>query len=342
MNQLEIEEYIDKLLQQTETDVDEVFTRRLKVIQRQVNQMYIKYETNGELSWTDVNKYNRLQKEMKVIAQLFTEDYLMIIQKLQASLESQYVEGYLRTAYLLEKTAATEMGFTIPSVAFIREVLLNPVAEMTLNKILEPHRNEIVRRINIEISQGIIAGEGYAQMAKRLERAVDFSRKKAKAVVRTEGGRVRSLSGEKAEEKAKEFAKITGRWMSALDLKVRSSHRRLDGTDTNNEGYFTYGDNRTKAPLLWVGPDSAKLSINCRCVKLRIVNGMLPEYRRGRDYMDPTYQRKLADRIDKLMADESLTYKQALKKAQKEISPPSVVREYETFEQWNSRLKKAS
>ncbi|WP_041088489.1 phage minor head protein [Jeotgalibacillus soli] len=339
MNQLEIEALLDKLLAQTEDDLEKVFNRRLKSIQFRISEMFRKYEKNGELGWTEVNQQDRLAIELANIAKELTGDYRLIIRELQQSFQYQYLEGYLRTAYLLEKAAGSEMGFMIPSVATIKEVLLNPIAELTLSAVLQQHRNEIVRKINIEIAQGFQNGESYSQIAKRIEKTVNFRKNRALVVARTEGGRVRSLIGEKAEETAKKFVEITGVWMSALDFSVRDSHKTLDGQKTDKEGYFRYLGLKAKGPHQWNVPS---MDIQCRCVKLRLVNNMLPEYRRGRDYMDPNYQQKLANRIDKLMADESLTYKQALKKAQKEISPPSVMREYETFEQWHGRLKKAS
>lgn len=54
--------------------------------------------------------------------------------------------------------------------------------------------------------------------------------------------------------------------------------------------------------------------------------------------MDPDYQRKLAERIEKYMADNGLTYKQALKRAQKEISPPSAVVPFKSFEEWKEKF----
>ncbi|MFP3361915.1 phage head morphogenesis protein, partial [Planococcus sp. SIMBA_143] len=77
----------------------------------------------------------------------------------------------------------------LPSPATIKEALLNPIAELTLPKILQQHRNETVRKINLELAQGIQAGESYWVMAKRLERVLAFSSNKARTVATTEAGR---------------------------------------------------------------------------------------------------------------------------------------------------------
>lgn len=337
MNQFDIEAALNELLMKAESDLEKVFTKRLQTILFSISEMYRKYEKNGELSFTDLNKQNRFQKEMKLISDTLSKDYSHIVKTMQKTVEQQYVTKYLMTAYLVEMsvTDGTEMGFSIPSLAAVKQVLLNPIEFLTLSKVMEQHRNDVVRKINIEIAQGLIAGEGYATIAKRLEKQVGFASKKARLVARTEAGRSRSIAAEKVLEQASEYAKLTKVWASMLDHRVRMTHRKLDGKEADKDGLFHYKANKTKAPRLWVGPDSAALSIQCRCILIVKVNGKLPEQRRERDYMDDKYQQKLADRIDKYMED--MTYKQALKKAQSEITPPSRVIPYVSYEQWEKK-----
>ncbi|WP_084245220.1 phage minor head protein [Planomicrobium okeanokoites] len=339
MNLFEIEEELDRLLIKAESDLEKVFSKRLKTILFQISRMYRKYEEDGKLSFTELNKYNRFQKELDLIAKLLTDDYRQIIKDLQQLTETQYVTKYLMTAYLIEMSVrpAPAKGFSIPSIGLIKEVLLNPIKELTLPKIMEQHRNDIVRRINIEIAQALIAGEGYSEMAKRLEKVLGFASNKARLVARTEAGRSRSIAAEKVNEVASQFAETTKVWASMLDHRVRMSHRFLDGKIADKNGVFKFKKNFTTAPRLWVGPDAAALTIQCRCVIIYLVNGMLPEYRRERDYMDAGYQRKLARRIEQYMVDEVMTYKQAVKRVQKEIQPPQRVIPYVPFEEWKNK-----
>ncbi|MBT2680041.1 phage head morphogenesis protein [Bacillus sp. ISL-35] len=334
MDQFKIRELLNKLLGKTESDIEKVFAKRLQAIFLQIGEMFRKYEKKGELSYTELNKYNRFQKEMEVISNMFNSDYKQLIKMINASMETQYVESFLMHAYLFQMSASTEMGFTLPSMTTIKLALANPVDKLTLPSVFTEHRNEIIRKINIEISQSLIAGEGYTAMAKRIENAVNFSKKKAMLVARTEAGRVRSISDEEVGEQAAKYATMDSIWASSLDLRVRTSHRELDGQKADKDGYFHYKGMKAKGPHLW---GKANMDIGCRCVKLRLVNGMLPEYRRGRDYMNPDFQKKLATRIDALMADEGLTYAKALKKAQKAVKPPSTTMPYVTFEEWKKK-----
>ncbi|MED4461853.1 phage minor head protein [Metabacillus fastidiosus] len=335
MNQQEIHNRLDKLLAKAESDIEIIFAKRLKEILFRISEIYRKYGKGGEPSWTDLNKYNRFQKEMEVISKMFSDDYRQLIKEVNKSMETQYVENFLMAAFLFQMASGEEMGFTIPSTAIVREAIANPVEFLTLPKIFKQHRDEIVRKINIEISQGLIAGESYADMAERIRKAVGFSQKKARLVARTEAGRVRSIADGKVADQASQYVKMGKVWMSSLDLRVRASHRKLDGQKADKDGYFHYKGMKAKGPHLW---GKADMDINCRCVVMHTVNDMIPEYRRGRDYMDIDYQQKLADRIDSLMADEGLTYLQSLKKAQKEVQPPSVTIPYVTFEEWKKKL----
>lgn len=343
MNQFDIEDLLDKALMDAESDLERAFNRRLREILFRVSDWYRKYEKDGVLTYTELTKYNRYQKEMALIAKELTAHYREIIKLIQEQQEYQYVTKYLMTAYLLQQTLgpSTDLGFTIPSSTVIQKAIINPIAELTLLKTLEVHRNEIVRKINIEITQSLIAGEGYADMAKRISDAVGFSRKKALTVARTESGRVRSLAADEVYERVNQETDsvLQKVWVSMLDLRVRTAHRKLDGNKSDKKGYFHYLALKAKGPRLW---GNAAMDINCRCVLIVTIDGKLPEYRRERDYMDDKYQTRLAAKMDQLMADEGLTYKQAFKKATKSVKPPQRVIDYVTYDEWFDKLPKGA
>lgn len=335
MNQQEINKILDELEKKAEKDIEVVFNKRLKAILDQMLKMYRKFGRNGEASWTDVNKYNRFNQEMKLMAEQLNADYKAVIKLIRDSEERLYVEKYLMMAYLLEQSTSEEMGFKIPSVEMIESAIVNPIEFLTLPKVFEKHRNDIIRRLNIEIAQSLQAGESYTEMAFRLEQAMGWTKKKAILVARTEGGRVRSQADLAVEEQASKTARLTKVWMSSLDTRVRKSHRKLDGQRADKEGYYHYGSWKSKAPRLW---GVASMDIQCRCHTIYLVNGKLPEYRRGKDYMDDTYQKKLAARIEAYMEDMGLTYKQAFNKAYKEVKPPSVTMPYVSYNEWKKKF----
>lgn len=332
-NQLDIIERVDKMIEQSESEVDELLSKRLREILNSLSAMYNKFVVDDKTSYTDLNKYNRLSKELERISQQLNEDYKAIVKMIEYSNERIYVEQYLMMAYLFEVYQSSEDGFSLPTEDTIAAALVNPIEFLRLPAVLKEHRNEIIRKLHIEISSSLLVGEGYWKMAERIEKAVGFSQYKARAVARTEGGRARSLSDQAVTEEMKKYADIDDVWLSSLDHKVRTEHRKLDGQVADKDGYFHYKLWKAKGPHLW---NVAKMDINCRCVKLKLVNGQLPSVRRGRDYKDDKYQQKLADRID-LYMEEGYTYAQAYKMADKEVLPPSTTMPYVIFDDWRKK-----
>lgn len=421
MNQFDVEAELDKRLIETELLIEKRLRAAQKTILAQLADMYAKYERDGALTYQEIQKYNRLEKELKRITDTLTAEYQQVVTQVQEMQENHYLLKFLLTAYLLDQflarpslpstevigavfifitgalklprlskssendavksilrefkqgiadndskdglikriqrvlpstvkesapqltdvlierieTPVNVINVVSPSPVEVKKAVKNEDKALTLPKIFTKHRNKLAAGITDEINAGLKKGESYAQLAKRLEQQFDMSANRARLVARNESSRVRAVAQIAVEEQVKEFAKFGGLWLSALDARVRTSHRKLDGKRADSKGYFHYGVWKALGPHLWGIPH---MDINCRCQKLMLVNNQIPEYRRGRDYTDIKYQQKLADRIEQFMVNESLTYKQALKKARKEVLPPSVVTPYLSFDEWLVRF----
>lgn len=336
MNEIDIKNKIDKLIVDAETQLEEVFARMLKEVLAELNRMFVKYSVQGrEPSWTDVNKYNRLHNVLERITQTMTGEYREIVKVLQSLEQNVYMQTYLQEAYLIEVFESTSMGFKLPTQKAIEAALLNPIEFLRLPKVMQEHRNQITRQIQLIVTQSLLRGDGYYNMAKQIEEKVGFYQKKARAVARTEGGRAMAIADEDVYQQASKYAKIEKVWCSALDLRVRVSHRTLDGQKADKEGYFHYRSLKAKIPHGW---NRADMDINCRCVVLKVVNGMYPSIRRGRNYKDPEYQEKLKQAINEYMEKENLTFAQAFNKASSRVQPPHEKVPYMTFNEWYQKL----
>ncbi|AWI35729.1 phage minor head protein [Bacillus safensis] len=279
MNQNEIDKLLDDMIAEDAKKIDAVFAQRLKEINQQIAALYAKYSIDGKLSMADLNKYNRFKKEMERMTEESSKAFKTVIIIVEALAAKQFLENYMRSAYLYEIEAAVKMGYTLPTTAMIQQAILNPIAELTLSALYKRHRDDYVRQIQISIAQGIQAGEDYSKIAKRIERSTEFARKKARDVARTETHRVQVLGRMKSAEQASKHANLEKTWNSTLDLKTRLGHRKLDGKTAKN-GLFVsiYGG---------VGPapghmNNAKDDINCRCTVSFKVNGKMPDTRRAR------------------------------------------------------------
>ncbi|HAU36014.1 MAG TPA: hypothetical protein DCW76_17500 [Lysinibacillus sp.] len=109
MNKQEINQILDELGAKAERDIEVVFARSLKSILAHMLEGHRKFGKNGQATWIDVNKYNRFNQEIKLIAQQLNAVYKEVIKLIQASLERLYIERYLLIAYLLQQSTGEEM-----------------------------------------------------------------------------------------------------------------------------------------------------------------------------------------------------------------------------------------
>lgn len=338
MNELDIKNSVDKLVLNAENELETIFSRMLQEILRELDDLYRKHKRLGvEPSYTSLNRYNRVHAMMKRISDTMTSEYQEIVRVINEMEQNVYLETYLKTTYLFQVFQGEPMGFTIPTNEMLLAAIVNPIEALTLTKTLEVHRNAIVRQLQLIIQQGLVRGQGYSDIAYEIERNLGFSKNKARTVARTEAARVQSVASELTYEENSKTARIEKVWLSSLDLRVRIAHRDLDGEVADEDGYFHYKGMKSKAPLLWNVPS---MDINCRCVMIAKVNGMLPAVRRGRDYTNKRYQERLNKRIAELLlvkdveGNKEYTLAQAYNKAFKEIQPPSVKVDYITFDDW--------
>ncbi|WP_340639554.1 phage minor head protein [Bacillus atrophaeus] len=280
MNQNEIDKYLDDMITDDSKKIDVVFAQRLKEINQQIAALYAKYSRDGQLSMADVNKYNRFKKEMERMTEESSKAFKTILTIVEAMAAKQFLENYMRSAYLYEMEAAVSLGFSIPTAEVIKQAILNPIAELTLSALYKRHRDDYVRQIQISVAQGIQAGEDYSKIARRIERTTEFARRKARDVARTETHRVQVSARLQSAEKASKKSNLEKMWNATLDLKTRSGHRKLDGKTVERNGLF-------KSIYGGIGPapghmNNAKDDINCRCTIAFKVNGILPDTRRAR------------------------------------------------------------
>lgn len=338
-NQEEIEEHLNKLLDQSERDIDKVFANRLKDLLDLLSKMFREYGEDGRISRSKIYAYNRFEKEMELIKEHLHEDYQNLYREINRMLKEQYKENVLRSIYVYEMTTLQEFGYQIPSAETIQTAIEHEIPELRLPKLLQTNRNETTRKINIAIASGIQAGEDYSTLAKRIDEILGVSDGKgasyrARRIARTESGRVQVKARLKAGEVAQEHANLEKRWLATLDANTRHDHRDLDGDKADDNGLFHVDGMSAPGPSLFVGPTATQQNINCRCDVAYWVNGQEPEVRRARDYNDADYQRRLADRMDYLMAEEGLTESGARKRAKREVFPPSQVIKWQNYQDW--------
>lgn len=273
-NQNDIDNYIDKLVNQAEKEIETLFAKRLKEIKQIIANMYEKYDRDEpQVTWTEFNKYNRLNKELNRIGRMLSQDYREVAKAIKQSQQNVYMEKYMMSLFLYEVASQTSMNFDIPNTQTIQTAIEQPIEFIKLVPTLQKHRDDTLKRIRIHITQGIMSGEGYSKIAKALRDDLGMSKAQSVRVARTETGRALSQAGLDSATVAKDNGlDMKKRWYATKDTRTRDTHRHLDGTSVDIEDNFHSSGCVGPAPKLFVGVASAKENINCRCKLLYYID----------------------------------------------------------------------
>lgn len=110
VNQNDIDNYIDYLISNAEKEIETLFAKRLKVIKQEIADMFEKYQSDDpHVTWTEFNKYNRLNKELTRIGEMLTEDYREVAKAIQKSQKDAYIEKFMMSLFLYEMASQTSM-----------------------------------------------------------------------------------------------------------------------------------------------------------------------------------------------------------------------------------------
>lgn len=273
-NQNDIDNYIDKLVNQAEKEIEILFAKRLKEIKQIIANMYEKYDRDEpKVTWTEFNKYNRLNKELNRIGQMLSQDYREVAKAIKQSQQNVYIEKYMMSLFLYEVASQTSMSFDIPTTQTIQKAIEQPIEFIKLVPTLQKHRDDTLKRIRTHITQGIMSGEGYSKIAKALRDDLGMAKAQSVRVARTETGRALSQAGLDSAMVAKDNGlDMKKRWYATKDTRTRDTHRHLDGTSVDIEDNFHSSGCVGPAPKLFIGVASAKENINCRCKLLYYID----------------------------------------------------------------------
>lgn len=273
-NQNDIDNYIDKLINQADKEIETLFAKRLKEIKQIIANMYEKYDRDEpQVTWTEFNKYNRLNKELNRIGQMLSQDYREVAKAIKQSQQNVYMEKYMMSLFLYEVASQTSMNFDIPTAQTIQTAIEQPIEFIKLAPTLQKHRDDTLKRIRTHITQGIMSGEGYSKIAKALRDDLGMSKAQSVRVARTETGRALSQAGLDSATVAKDNGlNMKKRWYATKDTRTRDTHRHLDGQTVSIDENFHSSGCVGPAPKLFVGVASAKENINCRCKLLYYID----------------------------------------------------------------------
>lgn len=254
--------------QKLESQITQEYDAMTKEMRSMLSEVYENYAVNGELTYSEMSKYSRLDGLIKKIDKMTGESFKEIYEAMYGSLSDTFEEHFNRMAQGIEQAANQKVGYTPIKKDTIRKMILNPIDGLTLSDRLEKRRANVIFDIKQEMVQGLSNGETYDKVAKRLVSIFDGDKKKSYRVARTEMHRVSEQAKFSAALKAHENGvKMLKTWKSAHDYRVRdtteASHVDLDGTTIPIDQNFQQGNGNGLCPGSMGSPDH---DIFCRCI----------------------------------------------------------------------------
>jgi SPP1 gp7 family putative phage head morphogenesis protein len=232
--------------------------------------LYEKYSKDGILSYSDMTKYNRLDSlnlfladEMKSLGKSVGSDVKTLV-------GDMYNKAYFGYGQIIDEQADQSLNWGIVNRDTISSLINEPsVAGLSLVEILGKAQYNNLLKMRQTLTQSMIQGESYQDVARRIRDEYDKSFNDAIRIARTEGTRASGEGQTAAYDRAEELGIVLERiWVATDDARTRESHLAMDGQVADEDGLFTIPDGYDNAGLQAEYPggfSEPSESINCRC-----------------------------------------------------------------------------
>lgn len=261
---IELQKHIERLIKAGESDIARNYKKALDALRLYLAKLYAEYEIDGKLTFSEMSKYNRIDKVDRKIKETLSTLYKNNNKIIRGVLRGITIDTYNNTVKTIERATGRKLKGIIKKID-VTETINTEMAGLRWTKRMGKHRNDVIWDIQKEIKQGLTQGDTYGAMAKRLKKELGVSAGKSKTIVRTEGHRCHAQSKMNSLDSISNHGvKMMKKWISSKDERVRSQHSKMDGVEIPYEDDFVLPDGaRGKAPGLIGEPQH---DINCRCI----------------------------------------------------------------------------
>ena len=269
---------LERRLKAYEVKIANQYREALVKIRADIGVLYEKYAVNGQLTYGEMTKFNRLTKLERRIT-----DYMApTIAKNDALLAKislvEYDEAFYRYGWSIDQQLGASLQWGQLNPEAVKAAVANPLNLIARERLRFAGRTQVRNAV----TQGLIQGLSYDNMVKGIKGAINGTAYDAMRIARTEGQRAQVLGQqanyEEAEKLGVEFDEI---WDATLDSKTRPAHGALDGVaaQVRSDGsrYWDTSVGEVSGPLQ---SGYASFDIHCRCRVRAQIKDFEPKSRR--------------------------------------------------------------
>lgn len=261
--------WTDDELKRLEKRINSEYTKAYQEIRKEMADIMQKISTNPNMSLQQkvaaMNKYNRLQNLCSQMA-----DVLQDTNKTAQSFINKSVQNIYKTNY---NYAAEQLGFSVLDNTAVRNILTretNPFTKLSIAG--EQDKRAIMRRLESELTTGILKGESIPNIAKRLKNVSEGYLGDTIRIARTEITRVENSAKQAVGDEGKRLGfTMYKRWVATSDDRTRDEHAAADGQEVPNDEPFNVGGELMMYPGDISLGASAWNVIQCRCTVVNFI-----------------------------------------------------------------------
>lgn len=221
-----------------EKEIRKLYKAMLKDLQTFISDTYVQYAEDDILTFAMLQKVGYDARFLEEVERRVNVATPKAAQALRDLVETTYAVAWNGMYEGVAKAATTSLaeefaGYNAITPEQIKRAVENPVYGLTLKDTLEKNRKEIIYGIKQAVGIGLMNGDRYTTMARRIAEQVDGDYKKAIRIARTEAHRTREAgNADAAVEVDKELQgtktglRMTKTWKTMKDERVRPQRRR--------------------------------------------------------------------------------------------------------------------
>ncbi len=220
----------------TENKIRAMYRQLMKDLDGFIADGYKKYaDEEGRFYTSYLDAHNKRAKFLQEIVNNVDTISPKIKEEMLTLIDDTYEKSYKGMVDALKKADTTKKFEAVTkdievNPYTLKQALNNNISKLTLPAVLEKHRNEVIYQIQQELNIGLMQGDRYEKMAKRISERLNVSYNKAMNITRTETHRnIESGFMDCAEHiqegmEGSEYI-YAATWVTMNDERVRPNYR---------------------------------------------------------------------------------------------------------------------
>jgi hypothetical protein len=239
----------------------------LRQVKAVVADAYAKYGAKGTLTYAEMQKYERIQKLDRLLAESIDENVKNVAKRTRNVLKETAVGSYDKSNMIILQATGVEISKALTTDK-ITALLQKPISGLTLNERMSLRVTDLKMRVSAEVKRKLLQEAPVEDTWKGVKTVMEKVYVKDRTMLGDDTHRVSQDAIRSSLESGKDkglYPTLT--WVTAGDDRVRDAHAALDGQTIDVDQKFVVPSGEWKGYEAQVPGEFGEpaLDYNCRC-----------------------------------------------------------------------------